>query len=146
MNKLLKIGLIAGLLIAVLVLAGGCSGLFGATTPADGDEASGEEGSTSTSILPMIGFLVVIFAMFYFVMIRPQRKRQKEHQVMMEGLQKGAKVVTAGGIYGTVESLSEDTVVIKVEGGTTLRVARNSVAMRRDETQNEQQPASRKRY
>ena len=141
MNKLLKIGLIAGLLIAVLVLAGGCSGLFGATTPADGDEAG-----TSGSIWPMIGFLVVIFAMFYFVMIRPQRKRQKEHQVMMEGLQKGAKVVTAGGIYGTIESLSEDTVVIKVEGGTTLRVARNSVAMRRDETQNEQQPASRKRY
>jgi len=77
---------------------------------------------------------VVIFAMFYFVMIRPQRKRQKEHQTMMAGLQKGDKVITAGGIYGTIDSLSEDSVVIKVEGGTTMRVARGSVAVRRDET------------
>ena len=82
----------------------------------------------------MIGLLVVIFAMFYFVMIRPQRKRQKEHQEMMQGLQKGDRVITAGGIYGTIDSISEDTVVIKVEGGTTLRVARGSVAVRRDET------------
>jgi len=66
-------------------------------------------------------------------MIRPQRKRQKEHETMMQGLQKGDRVVTAGGIYGTIESLSEDSVVIKVEGGTTLRVARGSVAVRRDE-------------
>ena len=143
MNKLLKIGLIAGLLIAVLILAGGCS-LLGTSTSTS--TASGDGTSTTGSIWPMIGFLVVIFAMFYFVMIRPQRKRQKEHQVMMEGLQKGARVVTAGGIYGTIESLSEDSVVIKVEGGTTMRVARGSVAVRRDETQNEQQPTSRKRY
>ena len=137
MNKVVKIGLVTGLLAAVLALMGGCLAPTG---------TGGTSSDQTGSIWPMIGFLVVIFAMFYFVMIRPQRKRQKEHQVMMEGLQKGAKVVTAGGIYGTIESLSEDTVVIKVEGGTTLRVARNSVAMRRDETQNEQQPASRKRY
>ncbi len=82
----------------------------------------------------MLVFLVVIFGMFYFVMIRPQRKRQKEHEQMMRELQKGDKVVTAGGIFGTIESLSEDSIVIKVEGGTTLRVARGSVAVRRDET------------
>ncbi|OGO43274.1 MAG: preprotein translocase subunit YajC [Chloroflexi bacterium RBG_16_58_8] len=80
----------------------------------------------------MIGFLVVIFALFYFVMIRPQRRRQKEQQTMMQGLQKGDKVITAGGIFGTIDSLGEDSVVIKVEGGTTLRVARGSVAVRRE--------------
>ncbi|OGO23656.1 MAG: preprotein translocase subunit YajC [Chloroflexi bacterium RBG_16_50_9] len=80
----------------------------------------------------MIGFLVVIFALFYFVMIRPQRKRQKEHQTMMQELQKGDKVITAGGIYGTIDSLSEDSIVIKVESGGTLRVARGSIAMRRE--------------
>ncbi len=81
----------------------------------------------------MVVFLVVIFALFYFVMIRPQRKRQKEQQTMMQGLQKGDKVITAGGIYGTIDSLSEDSVVIKVESGTTLRVNKGSVAVRRDE-------------
>jgi len=134
MNKILKTGLIAGLLITVLVLAGGCFPTT-TTTNASGNSTAAAEQSTFDQMWPMILFLVVIFGMFYFVMIRPQRKRQKEHQVMMEGLQKGNKVVTAGGIYGTIDSLSEDSVVIKVEGGTTMRVARGSVAVRRDETQ-----------
>jgi len=121
MNKIIKTALVAGLLIAVLVFSGGCLG----TAAADGEEASG-------NIWPMIIFLVVIFALFYFVMIRPQRKRQKEHETMMQELQKGDRVVTAGGIYGTIENLSEDSVVIKVEGGTTMRVARGSVAVRRE--------------
>ncbi len=133
MKNIWKIGLIAGLLIAVLVLSGGCL----ATTPASvtSANATGTGGETSTweSLWPMLVFLVVIFAMFYFVMIRPQRKRQKEHEAMMQGLQKGDKIITAGGIYGTVESIGEDTLVIKVEGGTTFRVARNSVALRRDD-------------
>lgn len=119
MNKILKISLIAGLLIAVLVFIGGCF-------PA----AEGEEGTGS--IWPMIIFLVVIFGLFYLVMIRPQRKRQKEHETMMQELQKGDRVITAGGIYGTIETLNEDNVVIKVEGGTTMRVARGSVAVRRE--------------
>ena len=75
----------------------------------------------------MLIFLVVIFAMFYFVMIRPQRKRQKEQQEMMANLQKGDRVLTIGGIYGVIDSISEDSLVIKVEGGTTIRVARNAV-------------------
>ena len=120
MTKILKTGIIAGLLIAVLVFFAGC---YPAAT--EGEEGSG-------SIWPMIIFLVVIFALFYFVMIRPQRKRQKEHQAMMEELQRGDRVITAGGIYGTIESLSEDSVVIKIEGGTTMRVARSSVAVRRE--------------
>jgi len=117
----LQIGLIAGLLVVLLVFFGGC-------VPAgEGGEAD------PNSTWYMLGFLVLIFALFYFVMIRPQRRRQKEHETMMQELQKGDKVITAGGIYGTIESLSEDSVVIKIEGGTTMRVARGSVAMRRDE-------------
>jgi preprotein translocase subunit YajC len=122
MKITLKTGLIAGLLIAVLVFFGGCLPTNSQAT---------EQNPNSTWY--MLGFLVVIFALFYFVMIRPQRKRQKEQQTMMQGLQKGDKVITAGGIYGTIDNLSEDSVVIKVEGGTTLRVARGSVAVRREE-------------
>ncbi len=121
MNNKVKSVLVIGLLIAVMAFIGGC-------IPA----AEGEEGTGS--IWPMIIFLVVIFALFYFVMIRPQRKRQKQHEELMQGLQKGDKVMTAGGIYGTIESLSDDNVVIKVESGATLRVARGSVVLRRDET------------
>jgi preprotein translocase subunit YajC len=122
MKITLKTGLIAGLLIAVLVFFGGCLPTNSQAT---------EQNPNSTWY--MLGFLVVIFALFYFVMIRPQRKRQKEQQTMMQGLQKGDKVITAGGIYGTIDNLSEDSVVIKVEGGTTLRVARGSVAVRRQD-------------
>ena len=119
MNKLLKIGLVAGLLIAVLAFTGGCL----STTTTTTDSSSSGLGS----IWPMLIFVVVIFAMFYFVMIRPQRKRQKEQQQMMASLQRGDKVMTIGGIYGTIDSVSEDSFVLKVEGGTTIRVARSAV-------------------
>jgi len=70
--------------------------------------------------------------MFYFLMIRPQRKRQKEQQQMIEELKRGDRVVTAGGIYGVIETVSEDSVVIKVESGATMRVALGSVALKRE--------------
>jgi preprotein translocase subunit YajC len=107
--------------LATMALLGGCYG----TT-------EGEGGGT-TSTIYMIVFLVLIFAMFYFLMIRPQRKRQKEHQQMMEELRKGDKVITAGGIYGVIESVSEDSIVIKVESGATMRLAKGSVALKREQ-------------
>jgi preprotein translocase subunit YajC len=128
MKIALKTGLMAGLLIAVLAILSGCLTTTQATSTATG--------TTQTdwfSQYGMIIFLVVIFAIFYFLMIRPQRRRQKEQQEMTQNLQKGDKVITAGGIYGTIDSLSEDSVVIKTEGGSLLRVARGSVAVRREE-------------
>ena len=122
MNRILKTGLIAGLLITVLVLISSC-------VPAEGEAA--ENGTSST--IYMIGFLVIIFALFYFVMIRPQRKMQKEQQEMIAAIQKGDRVITAGGIYGVVESVREDSVVIKVEGGTLLRIAKGSVMILKDQ-------------
>ena len=121
MKKVLKTALIVGLIIAVMISISGC---FGTT----GDEQE----SDPNSIWYMLGFLVVIFGLFYFVMIRPQRRRQREHEDLMQGLQKGDRVITAGGLYGTIESLSEDNVVIKIESGATVRVARGSVAVRRE--------------
>jgi preprotein translocase subunit YajC len=129
MKKFGKIGIVAGLLIMVLLFFSSC--VAASTT----DTATGEVTKASFwSQYGMLIFLVVIFALFWFIMIRPQRKRQKEHEAMMHNLQKGDRVITAGGIYGTIESLGENDVVIKVEGGTTLRVARSSLAVRRDES------------
>jgi len=115
--KKLTLGLTGALLVALASL-GGC-----------GLEGGAEEGG---SIIPLILMLVFIFGIFYFLLIRPQRKRQKEHQQLMTELKKGDKVVTAGGIYGVIESLSEDSIVIKVESGVTMRVARGSVALKRE--------------
>ncbi len=113
--------LMAGLLITALVFIGGCY-----PTTTEGEEGGGFDWT-------IIIFIVLIIAMFYFLMIRPQRKRQKEHQQMMEELKRGDKVVTAGGIYGVIENVYEDSVVIKVESGTTLRVAKGSVAIKREQ-------------
>ena len=70
---------------------------------------------------------------FYFLLIRPQRKRQKQQQQLMEELKRGDKVITAGGIYGVIESVSEDSIIIKVESGATMRVSKSSVALKRDQ-------------
>ena len=117
-NKALVLGLVAALLISV-VLTGGC-------LPS---EAPAGEGTDNWML---IVFLVLIFAVLYFLMIRPQRKRQQEHQRLVEELKKGDNVVTAGGIYGVIESLSEESIVIKVESGATMRVARGSVALKQE--------------
>ena len=118
-TRILNLGLIAGLLGA-LVFSGGCV------------PAGGAEGGEAGSPWSMIIFLVLIFGVFYFLMIRPQRKRQKEHQHLVEELQKGDRVITAGGIYGQIESLSDDSVVLKIESGATIRIARASVVGRRE--------------
>ena len=120
-SRVLTLVLIAVLLITVLVFIGGCP--YPTEAPAEG-----EGGFDYTIII----FLVLIFAMFYFLMIRPQRKRQKEHQQLIEELKRGDRVVTAGGIYGVIDTVSEDSVVIKVESGATMRVALGSVALKRE--------------
>ena len=116
-NKILNLGLIGGLLISVIFI-GGC-------VPAG---EPGEEASIWTMLIP----LILIVAIFYFLMIRPQRKKQKEHQQLVEELKRGDKVITAGGIYGVIESTSEDSIVIKVESGTTMRIAKGSVSIKRE--------------
>lgn len=81
-------------------------------------------------------FWVMIIAMFvimWFFMIRPQRKQQKELEKFRNNLKRGDKVVTAGGIYGTVDEIKDRTVLIKVDGEVKLRVDKNSLV--RDFTQ-----------
>lgn len=117
-TRILKWGLLAGLLVTLVFISGCVPG-------------QAPDGDASGQWTPII-FLGVLFAIFYFLLIRPQRKKQKDHQQLVEELKRGDKVITAGGIYGQIESISEDNVVIKVESGTTIRVARSSVAGRRE--------------
>ena len=75
----------------------------------------------------MIIFLVGIFAVMYFLMIRPRQKQQKQQEAMMAELRPGDKVIMAGGIYGQIESLGEETAIVKIESGATMKIARNSI-------------------
>ena len=83
--------------------------------------------------------LILVFIVMWLFMIRPQRKQQKELEKFRKELKKGDKVVTVGGIYGTVAEIDENspTVLIKVDGDTKLRVARNSLV--RDFSDSQQQ-------
>lgn len=75
----------------------------------------------------MILLLVAMFAIMYFLMIRPQQKRQKEIKKFRDGLTKGDKVVTAGGIYGTIRDIKETSFVVEVADGVRLRIDKGSV-------------------
>lgn len=85
--------------------------------------AEGGEGS-NYSMLIMMGVIVVVF---YFFMIRPQVKRQKEVKKFRESLKEGDNVMTTGGIYGRVLSIKEDSVIIEVEGKSKLRVSKAAI-------------------
>jgi preprotein translocase subunit YajC len=72
--------------------------------------------------------LIVLAVAFYFMIIRPQQKRQKEHKQLMGALAVGDRVVTIGGVYGTVASLDDDRVGIEVAPGMVIEFARSAVA------------------
>lgn len=74
-----------------------------------------------------VGFFILLFAVFYFIAIRPQRKRQKEHTAMVGGLQKGDEVVTSSGILGKLVSIEEDFVVLKVADNVELKFQKMAV-------------------
>ena len=72
--------------------------------------------------------LAVLFLVMYFTMIRPQAKQAKAHRALVEGLTKGDRVVTMGGIHGQIRQVDEKTVLVEVDGGTKLRVDKGKVA------------------
>ena len=89
-------------------------------------QAAAPAGQQQSALPTIIMFAAIILVMWLF-MIRPQRKQQKELQNFRNSLKKGDKVVTVGGIYGTVVDIQDRTVLIKVDGETKLRVDKNSL-------------------
>lgn len=71
--------------------------------------------------------MILIFVVFYFFMIRPQTKKQKELQAQREAMKKGDKVVTAGGIYGEIKEVQENTFIITIAKDVTIKVSKESV-------------------
>ena len=97
------------------------SSAFAQTAPAAA--AGGDMQSQLMSMLP----LVLMFVVLYFVMIRPQMKKQKEHRAMLEALAKGDEVVTSGGMLGKVSKLSESHVGLEVASGVEVQIQRSAV-------------------
>ena len=78
-------------------------------------------------IWPLVLMLVLLVAMFYFFLIRPMRQREKQHDEMVTDLEKGDQVITAGGMYGVVEKIDDNSIVIRVESGAMIRVTKGGV-------------------
>lgn len=87
-------------------------------------QATQQSGGMLMTVLPF----VLIIAIFYFFIIRPQNKKQKETEKMINALKKGDKVVTIGGIHGVVSSTKEKTVIVKVDDNTKLEFNRSAIA------------------
>jgi preprotein translocase subunit YajC len=84
----------------------------------------GSAGSSLFSFLP----LIAIVAIFYFLILRPQNKKQKETQKMLSALKKGDRVVTIGGVHGVIQSVKESTVIVKVDDNVKLEFNRSAIA------------------
>lgn len=95
---------------------------FAQTAPAAA-ASGGDFASQLTGMLP----LVLMFVVLYFVMIRPQMKRQKEHRAMVDALAKGDEVVTAGGLLGKVVELDEQHLHLEIASGVKAQVQRHAV-------------------
>ena len=99
------------------------SSAFAQTAPAAA-AAGGDMMSTLTGMLP----LVLMFLVLYFVMIRPQMKRQKEHRAMIDALAKGDEVVAGGGIMGRVSRITDQYVYLEIATGVGVQLQRQAVA------------------
>ena len=97
------------------------SSAFAQTAPAAA--AGGDMLSSLTGMLP----LVLMFVVLYFVMIRPQMKKQKEHRAMIEALAKGDEVATAGGLLGTVTKLGESYLTLQLAPGMEVQLQRSAI-------------------
>lgn len=116
---------IAALALAALAVVMAVAGCVAPTETTSAGSTTGSSGFIS--YLPMIVILVLLFGMFYFLMVRPMRQREKKHDEMVSGLEVGDRVITAGGIYGDIQSITQDSIVIKIESGATMRVTKGSV-------------------
>ena len=93
-------------------------------------------GAQAPSLLAQLPFFIAIFAIFYFLLIRPQQKKLKEHQAMVEALRKGDQVVTAGGLVGKVTKVRDDgEIEIQVAEGVNVRVIKHTIQQVRSKTE-----------
>ena len=89
-----------------------------------GGAQSGGAMGAFQAILP----LIFMFAIFYFLLIRPQQKKAKDHRALLDSLKKGDQVVTAGGIHGKVSAIDGEVVLLEVATGVTIKISKGYIA------------------
>ncbi|MCL2269788.1 MAG: preprotein translocase subunit YajC [Treponema sp.] len=89
--------------------------------------ADGAPGGAAGGIMTFLPFVAII-GIFYFLIIRPQNKKQKETQKMIAALKKGDRVVTIGGIHGTIQTVREQSVIVKVDDSTKIEFNRSAIS------------------
>jgi preprotein translocase subunit YajC len=85
-----------------------------------------QSGSSLTGFLPIL----LLVAIFYFMLYRPMRKRQKNHEEMIGSLKTGSKVITSGGVHGTVVAVKDNTVMLKVADQVKIEVTKSAISSR----------------
>ena len=92
------------------------------------DKVASGGGSSSFGMIIQVLPIVALIAVFYFLVIRPQNKKQKETKKMLSSLKKGDKVITIGGVHGVVSSVKETTVIVKVDDNCKLEFLRSAIS------------------
>lgn len=93
-------------------------------------------GGAAPSLLGQLPFFIAIFAIFYFLLIRPQQKKAKEHQAMVAGVRRGDQIVTQGGIVGKVSKVRDDgEVEVEIAQGVNVRVLKHTIQTVRSKTE-----------
>lgn len=86
--------------------------------------AEGQGGAATSFLIP----LILMFAIFYFLLIRPQQKKAKEHRELLAALKKGDRVVSSGGLHGVVTGLTDDVVTMEIAPKVRVKVSRGSIS------------------
>ena len=95
---------------------------------AHAQSSGGSAPSGGAALFMQIAPLLLIFVIFYFLLIRPQQKKAKESRAMLDALQKGDEIVTAGGLLGKISKLGDQYLTVEVANGTEIMVQRGAVA------------------
>lgn len=88
------------------------------------------EGSEIRQLLPLLGFMVAMIVLFYFMILKPTKQRQQSHQTLITNLKEGDEVISAGGIYGTITKVRDETIELEVAPNVRLKFDRRAVRRR----------------
>ena len=96
-------------------------------------DAAGAAAAAEPSLLVQLAPLLIVFVIFYLIVIRPQSKRIKAHHAMLNTLNKGDKIVTGGGVQGTVKKVDEETALVEIANGVEIRVLKDTISAKSED-------------
>lgn len=100
----------------------------------------GQQGGLVGMMLPLAMFA----AIFYFMIIRPQKKKQKAHEEMLASISRGVTVITAGGFFGVVRDILDDSYIIELDDGVKARILKSSISMKKSDSASDSKPKKKK--